>query len=79
MLHTFRPLPMNMPKPRKWENSDLTPLSAMFWREEAKKQELMAGFVPKTRQNLDWKEWQKLAQKAPKRFQKPAYARYARF
>jgi hypothetical protein len=79
MLHTFRPLPINMPKPKKWESSELTPLSKAYWKEEAKHEDMMAGFVPRQRQNLDYQEWQKLAQKAPRRFQKVAYARFARF
>jgi len=78
MLHTFRPLPDKLPKPRKWEAEGLDHLSREFWRADEQHRDTLQGYVPRTRQNLTIEEWKKLASRNPVRFQRPAYARYLR-
>lgn len=78
-IHTFRPLPEKLAVRKKWENPALDPVSREYWKAEEEKNDKMKGFVPRSRVERTMQDWQKLAGAAPKRFQRPGYARFARY
>lgn len=72
-IHTFRPLPEKLTVPKAWENPNLDEASRLYWKDADKypdKHEALAHFHAQGPAKT-WQDWTKIAQRAPKRFQKP--------
>lgn len=76
-LHTFRPLPEKLQPPKLWENPKLDAASRMYWRDAEKIKDKMERYQAHG-SHKTMQEWQKQAQRAPIRFQRPNFARFSR-
>lgn len=77
-LHTFRPLPEKLKPPKMWENPALDMASRMYWKDSEKFTDRMERFRPKTDTMMTIQDWNRMAQTAPKRFQRPARSRFVK-
>jgi phage terminase large subunit len=72
-IHTFRPLPEKLATPKNWENPALDEASRLYWKDVEKfpDRHERLSYMKMRGQPRTLAEWAKVAERGPRRFQKP--------